>query len=42
MTTTFKSIINYEALGLEENFNGICFGNAFSKTYEYGTIAEKV
>jgi hypothetical protein len=33
MTTTLKSIVNYETLELEENFNGIYFGHAFSKTY---------
>jgi hypothetical protein len=33
MTTILKSIINCEVLGLEESFNGICFGHAFSKTY---------
>jgi hypothetical protein len=32
MTTILKSIINCEVLGLEESFNGISFGYAFSKT----------
>ncbi len=31
MTTTVKSIINSDMLGLEENFQGRCFGHAFSK-----------
>ncbi len=26
-----KSIISCDVLGLEENFQGICFGHAFSK-----------
>jgi hypothetical protein len=33
MTTTFKFVVNCEVLGLEESFNGTCFGHAFSKTY---------
>jgi hypothetical protein len=40
MTTTFKFVVNCKVLGLEENFNRTCFGNAFSKTYHY-VIAEK-
>jgi hypothetical protein len=32
MTTTLKYVVSYEVLGLEESFNGICFGHAFSKT----------
>jgi len=32
-TTTFKFVVNCEVLGLEESFNGTCFGHAFSKTY---------
>ncbi len=33
MTITFKSIVNCEILGLEESFNGIYFGHAFSICY---------
>jgi hypothetical protein len=29
-------------LGLEESFQGICFGHAFSKTCQYATTNEKV
>jgi hypothetical protein len=29
-------------LGLEENFQGTCFGHAFSKVCQYATIEEKV
>jgi hypothetical protein len=32
MTIDLKSVVNYEVLGLEESFNGTCFGHAFSKT----------
>ncbi len=33
MTIVLKSIVNCEILGLEESFNGTCFGHAFSKTW---------
>jgi hypothetical protein len=42
MTRSFKSIIAYEVLGLEESFNGTCFGHAFSKTYKYAIAKERV
>jgi len=29
MTTTLKSIIKYEVLGLGESFHGICFVHGF-------------
>jgi hypothetical protein len=35
MTTTFTFFVNCEVLGLEESFNGTCFGHAFSKTPWY-------
>jgi hypothetical protein len=41
MTTTLKSIVSYDMLGMEESFQGTCFGHAFSKTCEYVTIGEK-
>ncbi len=41
-TTTLKSIVSCDMLGLEESFQGVCFGHAFSKTCQYGTIEEKV
>jgi hypothetical protein len=31
MTGALKSIINCEYLGIKENFEGTCFGHAFSK-----------
>jgi hypothetical protein len=33
MTTTLKYVVNYEVLGLEESFNGTCFGHTFFRTY---------
>jgi hypothetical protein len=35
MATTLKSALSCDVLGLEESFHGICFGHAFSKTYQY-------
>ncbi len=37
MTTTLKSIVSYDMLGLEESFQGTCFGHAFSKACQYAT-----
>ncbi len=42
MTTTLKSIVSCDLLGLEESFQGTCFGHAFSKACQYATIEEKV
>jgi len=42
MTTTLKIVVNYESFGLEESFQGTCFGHDFSKACQYGTIKEKV
>ncbi len=39
--TTLKSIVSYDMLGLEENFQGVCFGHAFSKTCQYVIMEEK-
>ncbi len=36
MISGLKSIVNYESLGLEERFQGTCFGHAFSKACQYG------
>jgi hypothetical protein len=33
MTIVLKYVVNCEVLGLEESFNGTCFGHAFFKTY---------
>jgi len=40
MTSALKSIISYGTLGLQESFNGMYFGHAFSKACEYVTIDE--
>ncbi len=42
MTTTLKSIVSCDMLGLEESFQGICFGHAFSKACQYAIAKEKV
>jgi hypothetical protein len=42
MITTLKSVENYNILGLQENFQGSCFGHAFSKAYQYATTNEEV
>jgi hypothetical protein len=42
MTIALKSIINYESLGIEGSFQGICFGHAFSKVCQCGNVEEKV
>ncbi len=42
MTITLKSIIGCDILVLEESFQGICFGHAFSKACQYATTKEKV
>jgi len=42
MTTTLKSIVSCDMLGLEESLQGTCFGHAFSKACQYATIEEKV
>jgi len=33
-----KSIVNCETLGLMESFQGISFGHAFFKAFQYATI----
>jgi hypothetical protein len=38
MTTILKFMVNCEVLGVEENFQNICFGHAFSKACQYGTL----
>jgi hypothetical protein len=42
MTIALKSIVSCDMLGLEENFQGNCFGHGFSKACQYVTIEEKV
>ncbi len=34
--------MNYEVFGLEESFQSNCFGHAFFKAYQYGTIEKKI
>jgi hypothetical protein len=41
MTTILKSIVSCDMLGLEEIFQGTCFGHAFSKACQYATTKEK-
>jgi uncharacterized protein with NAD-binding domain and iron-sulfur cluster len=40
MTTTYKFVVDYEVFGMEENFQGTCFGHAFFKACQYGTNKE--
>jgi hypothetical protein len=42
MTLALRFVVSYDILGLEENFNGSCFGHAFSKSCQYGTTEKKV
>jgi len=42
MTIALKSIVSCDMLGLEENFQGFCFGHAFSKACQYVITKEKV
>jgi hypothetical protein len=42
MTSAFKFFMKCKALGLEENFQGTCFGHVVSKAYQYATNDEKV
>jgi len=42
MTIVLKYVVNCEVLGLEESFNGTCFGHAFFETYYYVIVEEKV
>jgi hypothetical protein len=42
MTMALKIVVNCDILGLEESFNGTCFGHVFSKTYQYAIIEEKI
>ncbi len=42
MTVALKVVVNCEFLGLEESFQGTCFGHAFSKGCQYDIVEEKV
>jgi hypothetical protein len=40
MTSALKSVIKCEVFSLDESFQGVCFGHAFSKTCQYATTKE--
>jgi hypothetical protein len=42
MTIALKVVINYEPVSLKESFQGTCFGHAFSKACQCGTVEKKV
>jgi hypothetical protein len=42
MTFAWKIVGNCDILGLEESYQGTCFGHAFSKVYQYVIANEKV
>jgi hypothetical protein len=42
MTMALKIIVNCDILGLEDSFNGTCFGHVFSKTCQYAIIEKKI
>jgi hypothetical protein len=41
MIIPLKFVDNYLTLSLEESFQGIYFGHAFSKAYQYDTIIKE-
>jgi hypothetical protein len=42
MTTILKFVVSCKCLGLEENFQGFCFGHVFGKACQYVTTNEKM
>ncbi len=42
MISALKCFINCELFALKKNFQGTCFGHAFSKAFQYGITDEKV
>jgi len=42
MTIALKFVVKCEVLGLDESYQGPCFGHAFSKACQYATTNEKV
>jgi hypothetical protein len=42
MTRALKFVVNDEVLGLQESFDGICFGQEFSKTCQYAIVKERL
>jgi hypothetical protein len=41
MTLALRFVVSCDNLGLDESFNGSCFGHAFSKARQYGIAKEK-
>jgi len=41
MTIALKVVVKYEPFSLKESFQGACFGHAFSKACQYGTVEKK-
>jgi hypothetical protein len=42
ITIALNFVMNYEVLGLKENFQGNYFDLVFSKACQYGTLNDKV
>jgi hypothetical protein len=42
MIYALKSNVKCEVLGLDESFQGTCFGHVFLKACQYATLNEKV
>jgi hypothetical protein len=42
MTIILKFVVKCEVFGLNESFQGVCFGHVFSKACQYVIINEKV
>jgi hypothetical protein len=42
MINALEFVVCCEILGLEESFEGYCFGHAFFKDYKYATTQDKV
>ncbi len=42
MTIALKYVLKCEVLGLDESFQGTCFGHVFSTTYQYAITNKKV
>jgi hypothetical protein len=42
MINAFKFVVCCEILGLEESFEGYCFGHVFFKDYQYAMTQDKM
>jgi hypothetical protein len=42
MTIVLYVVVICESFGLEESFQGTCFGHVFSKACQYGTTKQNV